>query len=104
MTAQEKLKQLREARKDVVDEFRLWERTHNRENYGRYDAFSAGYTIAANEWTKILDYAAMLSDGLYRSCACGWNSNIKKRYGPLCTACEALAKADRILLGEGEEK
>jgi hypothetical protein len=25
-----------------VDAFRKWEKTHNRENYGRYDAFNAG--------------------------------------------------------------
>jgi hypothetical protein len=28
---------------DKVDMFREWERTHNRENYGRYDAFAAGF-------------------------------------------------------------
>lgn len=28
---------------NIVDVYREWERTHNRENYGRYDAFKTGY-------------------------------------------------------------
>ncbi len=32
--------------RDPVDLFREWERTHNRENYGRCDAFKAGLNAA----------------------------------------------------------
>lgn len=31
---------------DVLDLYHAWERTHNRENYGRYDAFNAGFREA----------------------------------------------------------
>lgn len=34
---------------DCVDEFREWERSHNRENYGRYDAYKAGYDLHREE-------------------------------------------------------
>ncbi len=34
---------------DSVDEFREWERTHNRENYGRYDAFASGRALGLRE-------------------------------------------------------
>lgn len=35
--------------RDIVDDYRAWARTHNRENYGRYDAFVAGYRLAFEE-------------------------------------------------------
>lgn len=33
-------------RMDIVTEYRDWERSHNRENYGRFDAFRAGFNFA----------------------------------------------------------
>lgn len=35
-------------RSNLVDQFREWEGTHNTENYGRYDAYAAGYERAKN--------------------------------------------------------
>lgn len=34
---------------ELVDVYRKWEQTHNRENYGRYDAFKAGYEAAGRK-------------------------------------------------------
>lgn len=31
--------------RDLSSEFRKWEETHNRDNYGRFDAFAAGYRL-----------------------------------------------------------
>jgi chromosome segregation ATPase len=38
---------------DLVDEFRKWEQTHNRENYGRYDAFKAGHDLVSAEIERL---------------------------------------------------
>jgi len=54
-----KLKEIKErcdaATEGPVDAFRLWEKTHNRENYGRYDAFKAGYTHARTDVPMLLE-------------------------------------------------
>lgn len=34
---------------NFVDAFRDWEKTHNRDNYGRYDAFKAGADFRLKE-------------------------------------------------------
>lgn len=55
---------------DLVDSFRAWEETHNRDNYGRYDAFKAGYELGRSvnvktERSKTLEEAAnWLADDL----------------------------------------
>lgn len=36
---------------DLSLEFRDWAERHNRDNYGRYDAFKAGYDLAKKELT-----------------------------------------------------
>lgn len=37
---------------DCVDAYRKWERNHNRDNYGRYDAWKAGATWAIKSNTE----------------------------------------------------
>lgn len=36
----------------IVDSFRKWEKSHNRDNYGRYDAFKAGFDLAKKKLDK----------------------------------------------------
>ncbi len=36
----------------LVDTYRKWERSHNRENYGRYDAFKCGYDKGAKDFKE----------------------------------------------------
>ena len=60
----------------LVDAYRNWEASHNRDNYGRYDAYNAGYQLAAQEYNsrmakmvEALDCIASLEqkDAEYRS-------------------------------------
>lgn len=37
------MKKSQDEMNNLVDEFRLWSRNHRRENYGRWDAYHAGY-------------------------------------------------------------
>jgi chromosome segregation ATPase len=40
----------------IVDSFRDWEKTHNRENYGRYDAYKAGHDAAEKQYMGEIEW------------------------------------------------
>lgn len=50
-----------DTQRTIVDDFRDWEATHNRDNYGRFDAFKAGFELATSSWPSQL---APLREGI----------------------------------------
>ncbi len=57
--------------KDLVDFFRDWEKGHNAENYGRYDAFKAGYQLSRKEIDCALDERDAIKTKLLVCPKCG---------------------------------
>ena len=60
---------------DLVDEFRNWEQTHNRDNYGRFDAFKAGHDLTYLVLEQKLAEALKIMDHMHDDIiGGGWHS------------------------------
>jgi hypothetical protein len=52
MTDPSKLKEPEDSL-DIVDRYREWEKIHNRDNYGRFDAYAAGYRALLGDLERV---------------------------------------------------
>lgn len=67
---------------DCVDEFREWEKAHNRDNYGRYDAFKAGV-----DWMRSQFELYGTDDCMNLNCRDGGRCTLYTTLGGRCLEC-----------------